>query len=123
MRAAGLPFTKRYGLAHHARCLYQVLREAFQVLRPGSRFAVSGIERWITSARHECLDRMLITGERHLAAAHPQTADPVFRKILAGPHFTWAEHSQALLRNRKALVLRARIASARCRDRSPLIGR
>jgi putative transposase len=23
-------------------------------------------ERWISSARHECLDRMLITGERHL---------------------------------------------------------
>jgi hypothetical protein len=54
----------------------------------------------------------------------PQTADPVFRKILAGPHFTWAEHSQALLRNRKALVPRARIASARCRARlRELIGR
>jgi len=36
------------------------------MLRPGSRFAVSDIERWITSARRECLDRMLITGERHL---------------------------------------------------------
>ena len=23
-------------------------------------------ERWIASARRECLDRMLITGERHL---------------------------------------------------------
>ena len=23
-------------------------------------------ERWIASARHECLDRMLITNERHL---------------------------------------------------------
>jgi transposase InsO family protein len=23
-------------------------------------------ERWVGSARHECLDRMLITGERHL---------------------------------------------------------
>jgi hypothetical protein len=31
----------------------------------------------------------------------PQTADPVFRKILAEPHFIWAEHSQARLRNRK----------------------
>ncbi len=30
------------------------------------RFAVSDIERWIASARRECLDRMLITGERHL---------------------------------------------------------
>lgn len=36
-----------------------------------------------------------------LAATHPQTADAVFRKILREPHFTWAEHGQALLRNRK----------------------
>ena len=60
------------------------------------------------------------------AGRRPQTADPVFCKVLAGPHFTWAEHSQALLSNRRALVLRARIAFARCRDRRPpreLIGR
>ena len=31
----------------------------------------------------------------------PQTADVAFRKILAEPHFTRAEHSQALLRNRE----------------------
>ena len=28
-------------------------------------------ERWITSARRECLDRMLITGERHLRLVRP----------------------------------------------------
>jgi hypothetical protein len=38
---------------------------------------------------------------RRLAAAHPQTVDVVFRKILRQPHFTWAEHGEALLRRRK----------------------
>jgi hypothetical protein len=37
---------------------------------------------------------------RRLAAAHPQTVDTVFRKILRQPHFTWAEHGQALLPKR-----------------------
>ena len=31
-----------------------------------------------------------------LAAAHPQTVDAVFRKILRQPHFTWADHGEAL---------------------------
>jgi hypothetical protein len=38
---------------------------------------------------------------RRLAAAHPQTVDAVFRKILRQPHFTWAEDGEALLRRRK----------------------
>jgi hypothetical protein len=38
---------------------------------------------------------------RRLAAAHPQTVDAVFRKILRQPHFAWAEHGEALLRRRK----------------------
>jgi hypothetical protein len=38
---------------------------------------------------------------RRLAAAYPQTADAVFRKILRQPDFTWAEHGEALLRQRK----------------------
>jgi hypothetical protein len=36
-----------------------------------------------------------------VAAAYPQTVDAVFRKILRQPHFTWAEHGEALLRRRK----------------------
>ena len=32
-------------------------------------------ERWIASARRECLDRMLITGERHLRLVVDQYAD------------------------------------------------
>ncbi|MEU1193081.1 hypothetical protein [Streptomyces sp. NPDC005859] len=38
---------------------------------------------------------------RRLAAAHPQTADAVFRKLLRKPGFTWSEHGEALLRRRK----------------------
>jgi hypothetical protein len=38
---------------------------------------------------------------RRVAAAYPQTVDAVFRKILRQPHFTWAEHGEALLRRRK----------------------
>jgi transposase InsO family protein len=32
-------------------------------------------ERWIASARRECLDQMLITGERHLRLALSEYAD------------------------------------------------
>ena len=38
---------------------------------------------------------------RRLAAAHPETADTVFRKLLRKPGFTWTEHGEALLRQRK----------------------
>jgi len=38
---------------------------------------------------------------RRLAAAHPQTVDAIFRTVLRQPHFTWAEHGEALLRRRK----------------------
>ncbi len=38
---------------------------------------------------------------RRLAAAHPETVDAVFRKVLRKPNFTWAEHGDALLRRRK----------------------
>ena len=37
-----------------------------------------------------------------LAAGHPDTVEAVFRKILRKPNFTWAEHGEALLRQRKA---------------------
>ena len=39
---------------------------------------------------------------QRLAAAHPDTVDVVFRKILRQPDFTWAEHGEALMRRRKA---------------------
>ncbi len=38
---------------------------------------------------------------RRLATAHPQTVDAVFRRILGQPHFSWAEHGEALLCRRK----------------------
>nr|WTB32403.1 hypothetical protein OG781_25650 [Streptomyces sp. NBC_00830] len=38
---------------------------------------------------------------RRLAAAHPETADAVFRKLLKKPGFTWSEHGEILLRRRK----------------------
>lgn len=38
---------------------------------------------------------------RRLAAAHPETTDAVFRKLLRKPGFTWSEHGEALLRRRK----------------------
>jgi putative transposase len=44
-------------------------------------------ERWIASARRECLDRMLITGERHLLLVLGEYIDDDFTdrrtKILA----------------------------------------
>ncbi|MCX4747853.1 hypothetical protein OG455_20410 [Kitasatospora sp. NBC_01287] len=38
---------------------------------------------------------------RRLAAAHPETTDAVFRKLLRKPGFSWAEHGEDLLRRRK----------------------
>ena len=38
---------------------------------------------------------------RRLAAAHPETIDAVFRKILRKPNFTWTDHGEALMRRRK----------------------
>jgi len=39
---------------------------------------------------------------RRLATSHPETVDTVFRKILRKPEFSWSEHGEALLRQRKA---------------------
>ncbi|WP_370108885.1 hypothetical protein [Streptacidiphilus sp. MAP12-33] len=38
---------------------------------------------------------------RRLVAAHPETADAVFRKLLRKPGFSWPEHGEELLRRRK----------------------
>ncbi len=36
-----------------------------------------------------------------LAAAFPDTVDTVFSKVLRKRHFTWSEHGETLLRQRK----------------------
>ncbi|MFF9688025.1 hypothetical protein [Streptomyces sp. NPDC014623] len=58
--------------------------------------------------RHQDLLRTYLREEsitplpiRRLAAAHPETADEVFRKLLRKPGFIWSEHGEALLRRRK----------------------
>ena len=43
---------------------------------------------------------------QRLAAAHPDTVDAVFRKMLRRRDFTWAEHGEALMRRRKAWYYR-----------------
>jgi hypothetical protein len=43
---------------------------------------------------------------QRLAAAHPDTVDAVFRKLLRRRDFTWAEHGEALMRRRKAWYYR-----------------
>jgi hypothetical protein len=43
---------------------------------------------------------------QRLAAAHPDTVDTVFRKILRRQDFTWTEHGEALMRRRKAWYYR-----------------
>ncbi|WP_282685948.1 MULTISPECIES: hypothetical protein [unclassified Streptomyces] len=58
--------------------------------------------------RHQDLLRTYLREEsitplpiRRLAAAHPETADEVFRNLLREPGFVWSEHGEALLRRRK----------------------
>ncbi|MFD7287821.1 hypothetical protein [Streptomyces sp. NPDC059863] len=58
--------------------------------------------------RHQDLLRTYLREEsitplpiRRLAAAHPESTDVVFRKLLRKPGFTWSEHGEALLRRRK----------------------
>ncbi|MFD7728926.1 hypothetical protein ACFV6F_00870 [Kitasatospora phosalacinea] len=59
-------------------------------------------------SRHQGLLRKYLREEsitplpiRRLVAAHPGTADEVFRKLLRRPGFSWAEHGEELLRQRK----------------------
>ncbi|MFE3328752.1 hypothetical protein [Streptomyces sp. NPDC059176] len=58
--------------------------------------------------RHQDLLRSYLREEtiaplpiRRLAAAHPETVDEVFRRLLRKPGFTWSEHGEALMRRRK----------------------
>ncbi|MET7457794.1 hypothetical protein ABZT03_39285 [Streptomyces sp. NPDC005574] len=74
---------------------YGMLRELF-------------VEPALAGRRHQDLLRTYLREEsiaplpiRRLAAAHPQTVDAVFRKLLRKPGFTWTEHGEALMRRRK----------------------
>ena len=62
-------------------------------------------ERWIASARRECLDRMLITGERHLWLVLSEYVDHVHRPhrtLRQSPPFG-REHPPALRNNVRVL--------------------
>ncbi|MFJ9032987.1 hypothetical protein ACIRQP_31555 [Streptomyces sp. NPDC102274] len=67
-----------------------------------SDVALAGRKRYLdllrTYLREEPITPLPI---RRLAAAHPETADAVFRKLLKKPGFTWSEHGEVLLRRRK----------------------
>jgi putative transposase len=54
--------------------------------------AIAIAERWIASARRECLDRMLITGERHLQLI---LAEYVDHYNVHRPHRTLHQHPPA----------------------------
>lgn len=75
---------------------YGMLRDLFADPALGGRRRHQGLLR--TYLREESITPLPI---RRLAAAHPETADAVFRKLLRKPGFTWSEHGEALLRRRK----------------------
>jgi hypothetical protein len=76
---------------------YGMLRELFAdpALAAGKRY--SDVLRGYLGS-----DTVGLLPIRRLAAAHAETADAVFRKVLRKPGFTWADHGEALLRRRKA---------------------
>ncbi|MFG2680694.1 hypothetical protein [Streptomyces sp. NPDC048392] len=75
---------------------YGMLRELFADPALAGRRRYQDLLR--TYLREESIAPLPI---RRLAAAHPETADAVFRKLLRKPGFTWSEHGEALLRRRK----------------------
>jgi hypothetical protein len=85
-RVDGLNFYADYGM----------LRDLFEVPALAGRREHQDLLR--TYLREESITPLPI---RRLAAAHPEAADVVFRKILRKPGFTWSEHGDALLRRRK----------------------
>lgn len=75
---------------------YGVLRELFaDPALAGRRQHQDLLRRYL---REESITPLPI---RRLAAAHPETADVVFRKLLRKPGFTWSEHGETLLLRRK----------------------
>ncbi|MFJ8370907.1 hypothetical protein ACIQ9I_04785 [Streptomyces sp. NPDC094461] len=75
---------------------YGTLRDLFADPALTGRRQHQGLLR--TYVREESITPLPI---RRLAAAHPETVDLVFRKVLRKPDFTWGEHGDALLRRRK----------------------
>jgi hypothetical protein len=75
---------------------YGMLRDLFVEPALGGRRQYQDLLR--TYLREESIGPLPI---RRLAAAHPETADTVFRKLLRKPGFTWSEHGETLLRRRK----------------------
>ncbi|MGW4515111.1 hypothetical protein ACWEO4_24595 [Streptomyces sp. NPDC004393] len=75
---------------------YGMLRDLFADPALGGRRQYQDLLR--TYLREESIGPLPI---RRLAAAHPETADTVFRKLLRKPGFTWSGHGEALLRRRK----------------------
>jgi hypothetical protein len=80
---------------------YGMLRDLFgnPALATGRRYA-DALRGYLRS------DTIAPLPLQRLAAAHPDTVDAVFRKILRQPDFTWAEHGEALMRRRKAWYYR-----------------
>ncbi|MFJ8364418.1 hypothetical protein [Streptomyces sp. NPDC093984] len=75
---------------------YGMLQDLFRDPALGGRRQYQDLLR--TYLREESIGPLPI---RRLAAAHPETVDVVFRKVLRKPGFTWSEHGEALLRRRK----------------------
>ncbi|MGI5144309.1 hypothetical protein [Streptomyces sp. CA-106110] len=75
---------------------YGMLQDLFADPALGGRRQYQDLLR--TYLREESIGPLPI---RRLAAAHPETVDTVFRKLLRKPGFTWSEHGEALLHRRK----------------------
>jgi hypothetical protein len=75
---------------------YGMLRDLLADPALAGRGRYQGLLR--TYLREESITPLPI---RRLAAAHPETVDAVFRKLLRRPGFTWSEHGETLLRRRK----------------------
>ncbi|MFJ3974632.1 hypothetical protein [Streptomyces sp. NPDC090021] len=76
---------------------YGILRDLFADPALAGRKQHQNLLR--TYLREESITPLPI--RRRMVAAHPETADAVFRKPLRKPGFVWSEHADALLRRRK----------------------
>ena len=64
--------------------------------------ALAADKRYADMLRHYLRDDTITPSPLlRLAAAFPDTVDVVFGKVLRRRHFTWSEHGETLLRQRK----------------------